>query len=86
MQTTFKGRITNLERRNNTPSGNPQYHVTLDSGQVFRTDPDAAYVQTIDNSQYVGADAGTPPLLTFTAEWAGQYPTLVSLKSAAMWV
>jgi len=46
------GRIAKLDRLNNSTNGNPTWRITLDGGEVLRTQSDAAVSYGLSNPEY----------------------------------
>jgi hypothetical protein len=51
---TDEGVITHVERIGMSVNGNPNYRVTLDNGNTYRTGSDSSVVYEIDNAVFRG--------------------------------
>lgn len=71
MSTIVTGRITALFRQKSSVSGNPRFSITLDTGQVYKTEPDANFVYGLDSTEYLGRYGYAPPIVTLTINGRG---------------
>lgn len=61
--------ITGLDRRNNTPDGNPRYLVTIDTQEApLKTADDINDAHSINTYGPTGAEAGQPVTLTLNKQ------------------
>lgn len=51
---TDEGKIVHIERIGMSTQGNPNYRVTLDTGNTYRTSSDSSVVYEIDNAVFRG--------------------------------